>query len=103
MNQANQAIAAGMQAYAEKQATMLQASLERAQATFKEASAGGDPSARASQQLESAKAAYDRAVQDMNEITQIVAKSNAEAAEAIEQRISESFDELQKLLAAEEE
>ncbi len=103
MNQASQAIATGMQAYAEKQAAMLQASMERAQEAIKDASESGDPSTNATQQLERAKAAYDKAVQDMNEISQIMAKTNAEASDAIEQRISESFDEIQKLLSSQKE
>ncbi len=103
MNQASQAIATGMQAYAEKQAAMLQASMERAQEAFKEASDSGDPSTQATQQLERAKAAYEKAVQDMNEISQIMAKTNAEALDAIEQRISDSFDEIQKLLSSQKE
>ena len=103
MNQTSQAIATGIQAYAEKQAAMLQASMERAQEAFAEASETGDPSAKATRQLERAKAAYDRAVQDMNEISQIMTKTNAEAMEAIEQRISDSFEEIQKLLSSQKE
>ena len=99
MNQASQAIATGVQAYAEKQAAMLQASMERAQESIKQASEAGDPSAKATQQLDRAKAAYEKAVEDMNEISQIMAKTNAEATEAIEKRISESFEEIQKLLS----
>lgn len=103
MSQASQAIASGMQAYAEKQAAMLQASMERAQQAFQEAADSGDPSTQATQQLERAKAAYERAIQDMNEISQIMAKTNAEALDAIEQRISDSFDEIQKLLSPQKE
>ena len=103
MNKANQAIATGMQAYAEKQAAMLQASMERAQEALKEASESGDTSTQASQQIARAKAAYERAVQDINEISEILAKANTEAAEEIEKRISESFDEIQKLLSSQKE
>ena len=103
MNQASQAIATGVQAYAEKQAAMLQASMERAQESIKQASETGDPSAKATQQLDRAKAAYEQAVEDMNEISQIMAKTNAEATEAIENRISESFEEIQKLLSTQKD
>jgi phasin family protein len=103
MNRASQAIATGVQAYAEKQAAMLQASMDRAQEAIKEASETEDPSAKATRQLERAKAAYNKAVEDMNEISQIVAKTNAEATEAIEKRISESFEEIQNLLSSQKE
>lgn len=103
MNQASQAIATGVQAYAEKQAAMLQASMERAQESIKQASETGEPSAKATQQLDRAKAAYEKAVEDMNEISQIMAKTNADAAEAIEKRVRESFDEIQKLLSTPKE
>ena len=103
MNQASQAIATGVQAYAEKQAAMLQASMERAQESIKQASETGDASELATQQLDRAKAAYEKAVEDMNEISQIMAKTNAEATEAIEKRISGSFEEIQKLLSTQKE
>jgi phasin family protein len=99
INQASQAIATGMQAYAEKQAAMLQASMEQAQAAQKEATEAGEPADKAAEQLERAKAAYEQAIKDMTEISQIMAKTNAEATEAINRRIRDSFDEMQKLLS----
>ncbi len=99
VNQAREAITMGMQAYAEKQTAMLQASMEQAQAVQKEATEAGEPADKAAVQLERAKAAYEKAVQDMAEISQIVVKTNAEAMEAINQRIRDSFDEIQKILA----
>lgn len=103
MTQANQAIATGVQAYAEKQAAILQASMESAQEAIKQASETGDPSAKAAQQLDRAKAAYEKTVEDMTELSQIMAKTNAEAAEAIEKRIGESFEEIHQLLSTQKE
>ena len=39
----------------------------------------------------------------MNDISQIMAKTNAEATETIEKRFSESFEEIQKLLSTQKE
>ena len=46
-----------------------------------------------------AKAAYEKALADMNEISEIVTKTNSEALEVINQRVNASFSEVQKILS----
>lgn len=98
VTQANQTFMSGMQAFAEKQAAMLQESFKTSEAAIKEAAEAGEPTDKVASQVERAKAAYEKALADMNEISEIVTKTNAEAIEVINQRVNDSFAEVQKIL-----
>jgi len=96
---ANQTFLTGMQAFTEKQAAMLQESLKSSEAAIQEAAEAGEPNAKVASQVERARAAYEKALADMNEISEIVTKTNAEAVEIINQRINDSFAEVQAILS----
>lgn len=99
MTQANRTFLTGMQAFAEKQAAMLQESLKNSETAIKEAAEAGEPTAKAAHQVERARAAYEKALADMNEISEIMTKTNTEAIEVINKRINESFAEVQAILS----
>lgn len=99
VTQANRTFLTGMQAFAEKQAAMLQESLENSETAIKEAAEAGEPTAKAAHQVERARAAYEKALADMNEISEIMTKTNTEAIEVINKRINESFAEVQAILS----
>lgn len=96
---ANHTFLVGMQAFAEKQVAMLQESLRNSEAAIQEAAQAGEPNAKVVSQVERARAAYERALDDMNEISEIVTKTNAEAVEVINHRINDSFAEVQAILS----
>ena len=99
VTQANQTFLTGMQAFVEKQAAMLQESMKNSEAAIKEASEAGEPTDKAAHQVERAKAAYEKALADMNEISEIMTKTNAEAIDVINKRINDSFAEVQTILS----
>lgn len=99
VTQANQTFMTGMQAFAEKQAAMLQESFKSSEAAMKEAAEAGEPTDKVASQVERAKAAYEKALSDMNEISEIVTKTNSEAIDVINQRVNDSFSEVQKILS----
>lgn len=99
VTQANQTFMTGMQAFAEKQAAMLQEGFKTSEAAIKEAAEAGESTDKVTSQVERAKAAYEKALADMNEISEIVTKTNSEALEVINQRVNASFSEVQKILS----
>jgi len=99
VTQANQTFMTGMQAFAEKQAAILQEGFKTSEAAIKEAAEAGEPTDKVTSQVERAKAAYEKALADMNEISEIVTKTNSEALEVINQRVNASFSEVQKILS----
>lgn len=99
VTQANQMFMSGMQAFAEKQAAMLQDGLQASEKAMKQATDAGESTDKVTGQVERAKAAYDKALADMNEISGIVTKTNAEAIEFMNQRINASFAEVQNIFS----
>ena len=53
---------------------------------------------RSSQQTELVKASFERALGNLRELTEMVAKSNTEAADVLTKRIGESLTELKTSL-----
>ena len=56
--------------------------------------AANSPEAKLGTQAELVKQAYETTLANWRELAELTAKSNAEAAELISNRVSESFDEL---------
>ncbi|MGB0671585.1 MAG: phasin family protein [Rhodospirillales bacterium] len=94
---ANKVAVEGVQAIAKRQAEILQETLDGMKETFESLAAAGTPQDAAAKQVELSKAAFEKAVANMKELSEMIAKSNGEATAAINSRISESLDELKKL------
>lgn len=94
---ANKTALEGLQAVASRQAELLQQSMEAASQAVQSLSSSGTPQDAAAKQAELLKSAYEKALSDMKEISEMVAKSNAEAAEAINARITESLEEIKAI------
>jgi phasin family protein len=91
---ANQLAFEGMQAVLRRQTEILRQSMEQASSMVTELMAAGAPEDKVAKNAELAKVAFEKALANMRELAEMVAKSNAEAAEVISKRVSESLDEL---------
>jgi phasin family protein len=93
----NQQAVAGIQAVAQRQAEILQTLMGEATATAQQL-AGASPEERAGKQAELTRVAFERAVVNMRELSEMVSKSQNEALETINARVSESLKEVQALI-----
>jgi phasin family protein len=94
---ANKAATEGMQNVATRQAAILQETLDEATKSFSNFGKAGDPSAAAAKQAELYQAAFEKALANMSELADMVAKSSNEATTVVNQRISDSLDEIKAL------
>jgi phasin family protein len=58
----------------------------------------GNPAQKAQQQAEAMKAAYERAVANMKELSDLIQKSNGEAMEVLNRRFAEAMEEVRGLI-----
>jgi phasin family protein len=86
-----------MQAVAKRQAEILQETMNEASKAVDVLSKAGSPSEVAAKQAELAKDAFERALSNMRELAEMVAKSNQEATSTINTRISATLDEIKDM------
>lgn len=95
--QANEKSYQGLQAVVQRQTEMLKASIVEWQGTMKGMSSA-DPRESLSKLDAMGKAAFKRALDDIRELSELAAKSQADAFEVVRQRIRDNVDEVSKLL-----
>jgi phasin family protein len=91
---ANKVALEGAQAVIRRQAEIVQKSVEDASKALSELNTADTPQDKLVKQVELAKEAYEAAVANLQELTEIASKSNGEAASLLSARVSESFGEL---------
>ncbi len=94
---ANKAAAEGMQKVSARQAQILQETLDEATKAFADFGKTNTPTDTAAKQAELFKAAFEKALANMSELADMVAKSSSEATTLVNDRISESLDEIKDL------
>lgn len=94
---ANRVALEGMQAVAKRQAEILQETMNEASKAVDVLSKAGSPTEVAAKQAELAKDAFERALSNMRELAEMVAKSNEEATSTINARISATLDEIKDM------
>ncbi len=99
VTEANKLALEGLQAVARRQAEILRATFEEVGPAIAQAFGPGSPEAKVSQQAELVKAAVEKALSNMKELAELVAKSNSEATSVISKRVNEGLDELKVALA----
>lgn len=99
LSQANQLAIEGMQAVARRQAEIFRQMMEEASQAMKDIMTAGSPEDKAGRQTELAKEAFKRAIANMRELAEMVAKSQGEAFDVINKRVTDSLDELKGLMA----
>ncbi|HEY9539680.1 MAG TPA: phasin family protein [Kiloniellaceae bacterium] len=90
---ANKIALEGAQAVIRRQSEIVRKSVEDASKALSELNAAETPQDRLLKQAELAKEAYEAAVANLQELTEIASKSNGEAAGLLSARVSESFGE----------
>lgn len=90
---ANKVAIEGAQAVIRRQAEILRKGVEDASKALSELNAAETPQDKLAKQAELAKEAYEAAVANLRELTEIASKSQGEAAELLSSRVSESFGE----------
>jgi phasin family protein len=98
VSQANQLAVEGVQAVMRRQGEILRQMVEESTNALKDMMAAGAPEAKIAQQTELVKSVFEKALANLRELTEMVAKSNTEAADVLTKRIGESLTELKTSL-----
>ncbi|WP_022728210.1 phasin family protein [Fodinicurvata sediminis] len=91
---ANRVAYEGAQAMAQRQAEIFQTTMEEASKVMNEMAASGAPEDRMAKQAELCRQAFEKAIANMRELAEMGAKSNSEAQDLINKRVSESIEEV---------
>ncbi|SUS06964.1 Magnetic particle membrane-associated GTPase P16 (PHA granule-associate protein, Phasin family) [Candidatus Defluviicoccus seviourii] len=97
LTSANRVAFEGLQAVAKRQAEILQETMNEASKAVDSVAKAGSPPEMAAKQLEIAKQAFDKAIGNMRELAEMVAKANEAAASTVNTRISATLDEIKEL------
>jgi len=98
VSHANQLAIEGVQAVMRRQGEILRQMVEESTSSLKDLMATGAPEAKIAQQTDLVKSAFEKALANLRELTEMVAKSNTEAADVLTKRIGESLTELKTSL-----
>lgn len=98
LTQANKLALEGMQAVFKRQAEILKQSIEESTAAGRDMAAGSAQDKMA-KQTEIAKAAFEKALSNARELSEIVAKANGEAVELLNKRFAAMLDEFKDAVA----
>ena len=96
---ANQLAFEGFQAVARRQSEILRQAIEQTTSIVSELLAAGSPEEKVAKQADLVKAAFEKALANTRELAELVTKSNTEAADVINKRVSESLEELKSAVA----
>jgi phasin family protein len=96
---ANKLALEGMQAVFKRQAEILKQSIEEGSAATREVTTAGSPQASVAKQTDLAKAAFEKALSNAKELSEIVAKANGEAVELLNKRFAGMLDEFRDAVA----
>ena len=94
---ANKVALEGARAVAERHMEIVQQSVAEMQDAMRSMASPGDMQEQAAKRAEMAKAAYERAVGQMQELADLIQKSSGEALSVLHQRFSEAMEEAKNL------
>jgi phasin family protein len=96
---ANQTAFEAFKALAERQAEMVKAMTEEFSKASSEIMAAASFEEKAAKQADATKKAYDTAVANVRELSEMVAKSNAQTLDVVNARVAEVIEEVKALVA----
>lgn len=99
ISQANRIAVEGAQALGQRQMEILRTTMEEASRVMSDLAASGTPEARMAKQADLVRDAFERAIANTRELAEMGAKSNSEALDLINKRISESLTEIKGMIA----
>lgn len=94
---ANRTVVEGMQALAKRQTEVLQETMREASQAVAELSKSSSPGHLVAKQAELVRSAFEKGVTTMREMADIVSKSNREATDTINARITATLEEVRGL------
>jgi phasin family protein len=97
---ANKLAFEGAQAMARRQAEILTGTMSEMQKAMQELNASGAPEEKIAKQADTAKRAFETAISNIRELAEMGAKSNTEALDVLNKRVSESMEEVKSVLAS---
>lgn len=95
---ANRLAMEGAQAVARRNMEIMQQALGEMNETIRALTSDEAPQAKAARQAELMKAAYEKAMANMREMSDLIQKSNTEAMGVLNSRVSAALDELRGLM-----
>ncbi len=95
---ANKLAVEAMQAVLKRQAEVARQAVDEVSVALREVAAPGTAPEKAARQAELAKEAFERTVANVRELSEMVAKSNLEASNVLNARVTESLDEMRAAL-----
>ncbi len=96
---ANHLAIEGVQAVMRRQTEILRQMVEESSSSLRELVTAGAPEKKIAQQTDVVKATFEKALANLRELTEMIAKSNTEAADILAKRVGESLTELKTALA----
>jgi len=99
LTRANQLALEGMQAVFKRQAEILRQSLEESSAASRELSGSGSAQDKVAHQTDIAKEAFEKALANARELSEIVTKANGEAVDLLNKRFAAMLDEFKEAVA----
>ena len=99
LTQANRVAVEGVQEVARRNMQVLQQTMSEVAETLHGLTAAGVPQAKAQNQADILKRAYDRAVEHARELAELIQKTNSEAASVLNRRFTDAMEEVQGLIA----
>ena len=91
---ANQLAVEGIQAVLHRQSEIMRQMVEESSSALRDLMSAGAPQEKIAKQTELVKGVFEKALANLRELTEMVAKSNTEAADVLTKRIGESLTEL---------
>ena len=98
VNAANRAAVEGLQALAKRQAEVLQETMRETSQAVSELTKSTSPADVVAKQADLVRSAFEKGVTTMREMADIVSKSNREATDAINARITATLEEIRSLV-----
>jgi phasin family protein len=95
---ANQLAIEGVQAVVRRQTEILRQMVEESSSSLRELVSTGAPEKKIAQQTDIVKASFEKTLANLRELTEMIAKSNTEAADILAKRVGESLTELKTAL-----
>ena len=99
LSAANRVALEGAQVVARRNMEIMQQSITELSDTMRQLTTADSPQARAMKQTELLKAAYERAVQNMKELSDLIQRSNSEAVQLLNTRFTEAMDEVKQIVS----
>lgn len=94
---ANKLAVEGLQAVAKRQTEIFQQTMDELPKMLTEVMAASSPEDRMAKQAEITKMAFEKSLENMKEIADMVSKSNTEAASVITQRFTATLEEIKSM------